>query len=83
MNKVIHHKTDFEGMRKAGHLAATTLEMLVDVVMPAITTEEIDIKPFEFINTIVGSISNTLSTTSLNLEKITSSIFYKSTTQRH
>ena len=56
MNKVIHHKTDFEGMRKAGHLAASTLDMLVDVVKPGITTEEIDNKAFEFINNNGGLI---------------------------
>ena len=37
-------------MRKAGHLAASALDMLVDVVKPGVTTEEIDNKAFEFIN---------------------------------
>ena len=50
MNKIIHHRNDFEGMRKAGHLAASTLDMLVDIVKPGVTTEEVDNKAFEFIN---------------------------------
>ena len=31
MNKVIHHKNDFEGMRKAGHLAASTLDTKLSI----------------------------------------------------
>ncbi len=50
MNKILHHPNDFEGMRKAGHLAASALDMLVDFVKPGIVTEEIDKKAFEFIN---------------------------------
>ena len=50
MNKTIHHRNDFEGMRKAGHLAASTLDMLVDIVKPGVTTEEVDNKAFEFIS---------------------------------
>ena len=40
---------NFEGMRKAGHLAALTLDMLVDFVKPGVSTEELDRKAFDFI----------------------------------
>ena len=75
MNKVIHHKDDFEGMRKAGHLAASTLDMLVDVVKPGITTEEIDNKAFEFIDKkpnyiyIIRVIGDHYETKSKNIKK--------------
>ncbi len=38
----IHNAQDFEGMRKAGRLAAETLDMLVPLVKPGMTTEEIN-----------------------------------------
>ena len=38
----IHTARDFEGMRKAGRLAAETLDMLVPLVKPVMKTEEIN-----------------------------------------
>ena len=34
MNNTIHSSDDFEGMRKAGNLAASTLDLLVEKVKP-------------------------------------------------
>ena len=44
----IHNKTDFAGMRKAGQLAAETLDMIAEHVKPGVTTESLDKKCFEF-----------------------------------
>jgi methionyl aminopeptidase len=38
----IHSTADFEGMRKAGRLAAQTLDMIAEHVRPGVTTGEID-----------------------------------------
>ena len=38
----LHRPEDFEGMRKAGRLAAEVLDMLVDHVQPGVTTDELD-----------------------------------------
>lgn len=38
----LHEPADFEGMRKAGKLAAETLDMITDHVVPGVTTEELD-----------------------------------------
>lgn len=38
----LHTKADFEGMRKAGLLAAQTLDMITEHVQPGVTTEELD-----------------------------------------
>ena len=38
----IHSAADFEGMRKAGALAASILDEMVEVVRPGITTDEIN-----------------------------------------
>ena len=38
----IHTESDFEGMRKAGRMAAQTLDMLVPLIKPGMTTEEIN-----------------------------------------
>lgn len=38
----IHSESDFEGMRKAGKLAAEILDMITDHVVPDVTTEELD-----------------------------------------
>jgi methionyl aminopeptidase len=38
----IHAPEDFEGMRKAGRLAAEVLDMLVPLVQPGVTTEHLD-----------------------------------------
>lgn len=38
----IYEPQDFEGMRKAGNLAARTLDMITPLVQPGITTDELD-----------------------------------------
>jgi methionyl aminopeptidase len=38
----LHDKADFEGMHKAGRLAAEILDMITDHVVPGVTTEELD-----------------------------------------
>ena len=38
----LHSGADFEGMRKAGRLAAECLDMLVPMAVPGVTTEAID-----------------------------------------
>lgn len=38
----IHSEADFDGMRKAGRLAAETLDMITDHVQPGVTTEHLD-----------------------------------------
>ncbi|MEE2526142.1 type I methionyl aminopeptidase [Hyphobacterium sp. HN65] len=38
----LHGQDAFEGMRKAGHAAAATLDHIVPLVQPGVTTEEID-----------------------------------------
>ena len=45
----LHGPEDFEGMRKAGLLAAQTLDMLTPHVQPGVTTEELDRLCFDFI----------------------------------
>jgi len=45
----IHDPEDFEGMRKAGRLAAETLDMIAPYVEPGITTDELDRICAEFI----------------------------------
>jgi len=52
----IHTTADFEAMRKAGRLAAETLDMIADHVEPGVTTEELDRLCAEFI-TDHGAIS--------------------------
>ncbi len=44
----IHQREDFEGMRRAGRLAAELLDMLVPHVVPGVLTDEIDRLAFEF-----------------------------------
>jgi methionyl aminopeptidase len=39
---VLHGPEAFEGMRRAGRLAAETLDMITDKVEPGVTTEELD-----------------------------------------
>ena len=41
-NIPIHNEQDFDGMRKAGKLAASILDQLNDVIKPGITTLEIN-----------------------------------------
>jgi len=45
----LHSAADFEGMRKAGRLAAECLDMLVPMVKPGVTTAQIDKAAFEFV----------------------------------
>ncbi len=45
----IHKPEDFEGMRKAGKLAAQTLDFITPYVKPGVTTEELDKLCHDFI----------------------------------
>ena len=45
----LHDAADFEGMRRAGRLAAETLDMIADFVEPGVTTEKIDALCHDFI----------------------------------
>lgn len=38
----LHKEEDFQGMRNAGQLAAQTLDMIAEHVVPGVTTEELD-----------------------------------------
>ena len=38
----LHSEADFDGMRAAGQLAAKTLDMITEHVVPGVTTEELD-----------------------------------------
>ena len=55
--KTIHKSADFEGMRKAGNLAARTLDLLVDHVKPGVSTQELDRIAFNFIDSNNGFIA--------------------------
>ena len=46
----LHTAEDFEGMRKAGKLAAETLDMITPYVVPGVTTEKLDTLCHEFIS---------------------------------
>jgi methionyl aminopeptidase len=48
-NMIIHSPSDFEGMRKAGHLAAQTLDFITPYVKEGITTQELNDLCHEFI----------------------------------
>ncbi len=45
----LHPEADFEGMRKAGRLAAECLDMITDYVVPGVTTQKLDDLCVEFI----------------------------------
>jgi methionyl aminopeptidase len=45
----IHEKNDFDGMRRAGKLAAQTLDYITPHVIPGVTTEELDRLCHDFI----------------------------------
>ncbi len=45
----IHKPEDFEGMRKAGRLAAECLDILIPHVVPGVTTEHLDTLAREFV----------------------------------
>ena len=57
MNNTLHNSNDFEGMRKAGNLAASTLDLLVEHVRPGVSTDELDYIAFEFITKNGGLIA--------------------------
>jgi methionyl aminopeptidase len=38
----LHSEADFEGMREAGRIAAETLDMITEFVVPGVTTEKLD-----------------------------------------
>ncbi|MCB9963745.1 MAG: type I methionyl aminopeptidase [Rhodospirillales bacterium] len=46
---LLHTAEDFEGMRRAGRLAAETLDMITPHVVPGVTTEELDRLCYDFI----------------------------------
>jgi len=48
-NIIIHTPSDFEGMRKAGHLAARTLDFITPYVKEGVTTDELNDLCHEFI----------------------------------
>ena len=48
-NIIIHNDDDFEGMRKAGRLAAQTLDFITPYVKEGVTTEELDNLCHQFI----------------------------------
>jgi len=45
----LHSDADFDGMRKAGQLAAQTLDMITEHVQPGVTTEKLDQLCHDFI----------------------------------
>ncbi|MCI5043285.1 MAG: type I methionyl aminopeptidase [Aquisalinus sp.] len=45
----LHTAEDFEGMRQAGKLAASCLDMLAEHVKPGVATEELDRRAYEFV----------------------------------
>ncbi len=55
--KTSHKSEDFEGMRKAGNLAARSLDLLVDHVKPGVSTQELDRIAFNFIDSNNGFIA--------------------------
>ena len=55
--KTIHNSEDFEGMRKAGNLAAKTLDLLTNHVKPGASTVELDRIAFDFIDANNGFIA--------------------------
>src|ERR1700710_1908494 len=45
----LHSPADFEGMRRAGRLAAEALDLLVPLVKPGVTTAALDKGPYDYI----------------------------------
>jgi methionyl aminopeptidase len=45
----LHNPADFEGMRRAGRLAAEALDLLVPMVKPGVTTAELDKVAYDYI----------------------------------
>ena len=48
-NIILHTPSEFEGMRKAGHLAARTLDFITPYVKEGITTDELNELCHDFI----------------------------------
>ncbi len=46
---IVHDAAGFEGMRKAGRLAAETLDLLVPLVKPGVTTEALDKVAYDYV----------------------------------
>lgn len=44
----LYEQSDFDGMRAAGRLAAETLDMIAEYVVPGVTTEELDQRCHDF-----------------------------------
>ena len=44
----IHGPEDFAGMRRAGHLTAQALDLLMEATQPGVTTDALDKLAFEF-----------------------------------
>src|ERR1700741_3531688 len=45
----LHDPADFEGMRRAGRLAAEVLDLLVPLVKPGVTTAELDKVAYDYV----------------------------------
>ena len=45
----IHTEADFDGMRKAGRLAAETMDYIIPFVKPGVTTDELNTLCHDFI----------------------------------
>ena len=45
----VHNPSDFEGMRRAGRLAAEVLDVLVPLVKPGVTTAELDKVAYDYV----------------------------------
>ncbi|QED23505.1 Methionine aminopeptidase [Candidatus Deianiraea vastatrix] len=55
MKKIpIHAKSNFEGMKKAGKMAANTLDMIEEFIKPGVTTEALDKICYDFITSNGG-----------------------------
>ena len=61
---IINTEVGFEGMRKAGQLAARTLDMITEHVQPGVTTDELDKLCFDFITKISSGDKETLPSSS-------------------
>jgi methionyl aminopeptidase len=45
----LHEAADFEGMRRAGRLAAEVLDLLVPLVKPGVTTATLDKAAYDYV----------------------------------
>src|ERR1700678_1680938 len=46
---ILHKQDDFEGMRRAGHLAAEVLDLMVPLVKPGVTTAALDKAAYDYV----------------------------------